>query len=114
MNGRRRESSTLASTLPSVDARMRLRLHRHAGADRGLAPFRVILFRDGAKIGDGWPHVIHPGHLSSTFPRCPGPPATRGGVRMPYATLSTGSDFHPLVWALLTADHSEVAFRVII
>jgi len=33
---------------------------------------------------------------------------------MPYATLLTGADIHPLVWALLTADHSQVAFRVII
>jgi len=33
---------------------------------------------------------------------------------MPYSTLLTGADIHPLVWALLTADHSQVAFRVII
>ena len=33
---------------------------------------------------------------------------------MPYATLFTGLDIHPVVFALLTKDHSEVAFRVII
>jgi hypothetical protein len=33
---------------------------------------------------------------------------------MAFATLVTGADIQPLVWALLTSDHTEVSFRVVI
>ena len=33
---------------------------------------------------------------------------------MAYATLLTASNIQPIVWALLTSDHSEVSFRVIL
>jgi len=33
---------------------------------------------------------------------------------MAYTSLFTAAHVQPLVWALLTADHTEVAFRVIL
>ena len=33
---------------------------------------------------------------------------------MAYATLFTTANIQPIAWALLTSDHSEVSFRVIL
>ena len=33
---------------------------------------------------------------------------------MAFTSLFTGAHVHPLAWALLTADHTEVSFRVIL
>jgi hypothetical protein len=57
--------------------------------------------------------AIHTGHDERAF-KIARPASTQGGFRMAYATLLTGANIQPLLWALLTSDHSEVSFRVIL